>query len=123
MIVKKTIASLAEFTAGDATLIKEVLHPAHEGLPIRYSLAQAKLLPGASSYPHVLENQSELYIFIQGSAKVFVGQEESLAEAGDIVWVPPGVRQSVTNIGTTELIFFCVVDPPWQKEDEQILED
>lgn len=123
MIVKKSIASLASFVAGDATLIKEVLHPSHEGLPIQYSLAQAQLAPGNSSYPHILEKQSELYIFLEGSAKVFVGEEMTLAKAGDIVWIPPGVKQWVQNIGATNLTFFCIVDPAWQKEDEQILED
>lgn len=123
MIVKKNIASLASFMAGDATLIKEVLHPNHEGLPIRYSLAQAQLAPGDSSYPHVLTQQSELYIFLQGTAKVFVGEEETEAKAGEIVWIPPGVKQWVHNTGTNDLVFFCIVDPPWQKEDEQILED
>lgn len=123
MIVKKNIASLASFTAGDATLIKEVLHPNHEGLPINYSLAQAQLAPGDSSYPHVLMQQSELYIFLQGTAQVFVGEEETTAKAGEIVWIPPGVKQWVQNTGINDLVFFCIVDPPWQKEDEQILED
>ncbi len=123
MIVKKSIASLASFTAGDATLIKEVLHPKQEGLPINYSLAQAQLAPGAASYPHILEKQSELYIFLQGTARVFVGEETSTAQAGDIVWIPPGVKQWVQNTGDTDLVFFCIVDPPWQKENEQILED
>ena len=123
MIVKKDMASLASFVAGDATLIKEVLHPNHEVLPIQYSLAQAQLPPGASSYPHILEKQSELYIFLQGSAQVFVGEETTFAQAGEIVWIPAGVKQWVKNTGAVDLVFFCIVDPAWQKEDEQILED
>ena len=122
-MIKKTIGDLPEFIAGDATQIKEVFHPKNDGLPFHYSLAQASLVPGASSYPHILQKQSELYIFLRGEAKVFVGQETAHAKAGDIVWVPAGVKQHVQNIGETDLVFFCIVDPPWQKEDELILED
>lgn len=121
-MIKKNIASLAAFTAGDATTIREVFHPENDKLPLGYSLAEARLGPGASSYPHILENQSELYLFVQGEAKVFVGEEVEKAEAGEMVWIPPGVKQYVENIGKVELVFYCIVNPPWEKSDEKIFD-
>jgi len=123
MIIKKRIADLATFIAGDATQIKEVFHPKNDQLPFNYSLAQASLAVGAASYPHILKKQSELYVFLRGNAEVFIGEESCKAGAGDIVWVPVGVKQYVRNLGEEELVFLCIVDPPWQKEDELILED
>lgn len=122
MLYKK-IASLAAFTAGDATTIREVLHPKNDDIPLDYSLAEARLEVGKSSYPHLLKEQSELYIFIQGDARVLVGEEEKLVRAGDMVLVPAGIKQSVENIGSQELIFYCVVNPPWKEEDEQLIDE
>ncbi len=117
------MVDLPAFVAGDATTIREVLHPKNEALPITYSLAHASLAPGASSYPHILEKQNELYIFLKGSGQVFIGAESSPATAGDVVLVPAGQKQYVHNSGAEELVFLCIVDPPWTKEDEVILED
>lgn len=119
-MIKKKIASLAAFTAGDATSLREVFHPKNDEVPIGYSLAEARLAPNTSSYPHILEKQSELYLFIQGEATVFVGGEPGKAQAGDIVWIPAGVEQYVKNTGGEELIFYCIVNPPWDKTDEKI---
>ena len=123
MIIKKKMVDLPAFTAGDATTIREVLHPKNEALPITYSLAHASLEPGASSYPHLLENQNELYIFLSGSGKVFIGEESTEVAQGDITLVPAGQKQYVQNTGVEKLVFLCVVDPPWTKDDEVILED
>jgi mannose-6-phosphate isomerase-like protein (cupin superfamily) len=119
-ILHKKIASLAAFTAGDATTIREVLHPKNDPVEIGYSLAEARLAPGKSSYPHLLQRQSELYIFVQGTARVHIGQEQCMAKAGEIVLVPAGAEQYVENVGAEELIFYCVVNPPWSEADEQV---
>ena len=121
MILKKKIDSLPTFIAGDATNIIEVFHPKNDALPFNYSLAKASLEVGTSSYPHILKEQSELYIFLEGNAEVFIGEEKTFARKGDIVWVPAGVKQYVKNIGDETLHFFCIVDPPWQEVDEIIL--
>lgn len=120
-MLHKKIASLAAFTAGDATTIREVLHPKNEEVDLGYSLAEARLAPGKASYPHILERQSELYLFVQGQARVHVGEEQKRVQAGEIVLVPADVRQYVENIGTQELVFYCIVNPPWNEKDEQVL--
>ena len=48
--------------------------------------------------------------------------QEQLVEGGSVVYVPPGVNQSLENIGTTEIEFLCLVDPAWRIEDEQVTE-
>ncbi|HKK77810.1 MAG TPA: cupin domain-containing protein [Saprospiraceae bacterium] len=122
-MLHKKIASLAAFTAGDATTIREVLHPKNEAVDLGYSLAEARLEPGKASYPHVLEQQSELYLFVQGQARVHVGEEQKRVQAGEIVLVPAGVLQYVENIGAQELVFYCIVNPPWKEKDEQVFNE
>jgi mannose-6-phosphate isomerase-like protein (cupin superfamily) len=38
------------------------------------------------------------------------------------VYIPPGSTQCIENIGTTDLVFLCIVDPAWRAQDEEILE-
>jgi len=119
-MIHKNIASLAAFTAGDATTIREILNPGADSYSGDYSLAEARLPPGKASYPHILQQQSELYLFVQGQALVHVGEEECVAQAGEIVLVPAGALQYVENTGAEELVFYCIVNPPWKAEDELV---
>ncbi len=119
MIIKKAKA-LPAFTAGDDTLIREVLHPGNDELALGYSLALASLDAGRSSKPHMLRNSSETYIIQKGRGRAFVGAEVVDVEAGDLVFIPAGERQYIENIGEGLLEFWCVVAPPWSEEDEVV---
>lgn len=37
---------------------------------------------------------------------------------GQVVYIPPGARQFIRNIGQKDLVFLCIVAPKWQEEDE-----
>jgi mannose-6-phosphate isomerase-like protein (cupin superfamily) len=41
-------------------------------------------------------------------------------EPGDAVYIPPGAKQFIRNLGTEPLAFLCIVDPAWHLEDEII---
>jgi mannose-6-phosphate isomerase-like protein (cupin superfamily) len=114
------IADCAEFTAGDQTLLREVLSPAANEVELRYSLAHARLPPGKTSTPHRLRN-SELYVFLAGDGTMWVAGDEQRVSAGHVVYVPPGAVQHVRNDGSGDLVFLCIVDPAWRPEDEEIL--
>ncbi|UCG44253.1 MAG: cupin domain-containing protein, partial [candidate division WOR-3 bacterium] len=51
---------------------------------IRYSLALARLEPGAKSKPHKLA-QAEVYYLVQGSGVMHVADESCPVRAGDAV--------------------------------------
>ena len=38
------------------------------------------------------------------------------------VYIPPNSAQYIENTGKTILKFLCIVDPPWQKEDEEVID-
>jgi mannose-6-phosphate isomerase-like protein (cupin superfamily) len=108
-----------QFVAGDETLLREVLHPAVQAAPIRYSIAHALLKPGRRSLPHRLRG-SEVYYFISGRGRMFVNEANSEVRAGVVVYVPPEAIQFVENIGDEDLVFLCIVDPAWRAEDEVV---
>lgn len=120
-MLKKSIKDTPAFTAGDLTCIREVLHPKNEkGLTLPYSLAFATLEPGEASEPHILQERSEVYVFVGGSGRVFVDEEQSEVQSGDVIYIPAGAQQYVLNEGTARLGFWCIVAPPWSADDELV---
>lgn len=110
-----------EFTAGDHTRLRELLHPDRQPAEIRYSLAHALLGPGESSTEHCL-NSSEVYYIIAGQGRMSIDKEKRMVAPGAAIYIPPGTVQSIENTGSEPLAFICIVDPAWQSEDEIIME-
>ena len=121
-IIKKSIQNTPAFTAGDETLIREVLHPRNDGLSLGYSLAFATLEPGQASLPHVLRESSEVYVVQKGRGRAFIGEEVADAGPGDVIFIPSGARQYIENTGEERLEFWCIVSPPWSEEGEGLVE-
>lgn len=116
MLVQK-LNDCDEFMAGDSTRLRELLHPDKQPLALRYSLAHATLPVGETSQPHSLKT-SEVYYILSGKGEMHIGDETQLVESGDAVYIPPQARQFIANCGSEPLIFICIVDPAWRKEDE-----
>ncbi len=107
-----------EFVATDKTLVREVFHPRHTGIETPYSIALASLEPHTASTPHSLNTSDEVYIIVQGVGRVHVADEAEEVSIGDIVHIPKGDSQWIENISDETLIFYCIVSPPWKREDE-----
>ena len=120
-MLKRTLSDCQEFLAGDHTILRELLHPAKHAVNFGYSLAQGRLAAGRRSKLHVLTS-SEVYYFIAGLGRFTVDGETRLIEAGSVIYVPPGGKQSLENTGTSDVEFLCLVDPAWRIEDESVLE-
>jgi mannose-6-phosphate isomerase-like protein (cupin superfamily) len=51
-------------------------------------------------------------LITQGKGKVQIGDlEASEVTEGDVVIIPPGVLQKITNNGNCDLIFYCMCTP------------
>ncbi len=119
----KNVEEVASFIAGDDTLLKEVLHPKNDPVHSSYSLALASLAPGQASTPHLLKESSELYLVLEGTGIAYVNSLEIDLFPGTMVLIEAGEKQYVRNTGASTLRFYCIVSPPWSKEDEVILNE
>lgn len=111
----------APFYAGDNTWLREILHPDKAPLNLRYSLAHAVVKPGLTSFLHSLKT-SEVYYILQGEGMMHIDDEHEKVKPGDTIYITPKAMQFISNIGNSDLIFICIVDPAWRVEDEIILE-
>ncbi len=120
MLIRK-LAQCAEIAARDGTRLRELLHPDRDyQFSGRYSLAHATLKVSTSSEPHRLKS-SEVYYILDGRGEMHIDDTLAEVSAGDAVEIPPGAVQWIRNIGESELIFLCLVDPAWREEDETVL--
>jgi mannose-6-phosphate isomerase-like protein (cupin superfamily) len=108
-------------TAIDGCLIREVLHPAHEPLPLPYSLAVAEVAGGARTLRHRLAHD-EVYFLLEGAGRVHVDAETRDVGAGDAVLIGAGSEQWIENLGRTTLRFVALVSPPWAAAADTRLE-
>jgi mannose-6-phosphate isomerase-like protein (cupin superfamily) len=116
----KDLNSCEQFMAGDATHLRELLHPDKADLAIRYSLAHALVRPGDTSIRHRLRT-SEVYYILQGQGLMHINDESEEVRPGQAVYIPPHALQCIKNTGSVDLEFLCIVDPAWRQEDEEVL--
>lgn len=120
-MIIRTLSDCKEFLAGDHTKLRELLHPARAPVQIGYSLAHGTLEARARSKRHRLA-ATEVYYFVAGEGIFHMDDQASPVQAGDAVYVPPGVVQWVENTGGERLEFLCLVEPAWTGEGEEVLE-
>ena len=116
MLIRK-LKDCPEFVAGDATYLRELLHPAKQAINLRYSLAHAVVPPGQTSKLHALKT-CEVYYVLNGSGEMHIDTSVQHVEPGDAIYIPPNATQFIHNSGSEPLVFLCIVDPAWRAEDE-----
>lgn len=119
MIIKR-LRDCSQFTAGDNSMLREILNPNAEDVDLHYSLAWAQVRPGEHTRPHTL-TCSEVYYILQGEGVLSINNEERRVCKDDTILIPAGAVQSVENTGTEPLEFLCIVDPAWRPEVEHII--
>lgn len=76
------------------------------------SIARARVPPGVTTRWHRLNGTAERYVITSGSGRVEVGDLAPWeVRAGDVVLIPPGVRQRIANTGPDDLIFLALCTP------------
>jgi mannose-6-phosphate isomerase-like protein (cupin superfamily) len=116
----RELHACAEFIAGDNCTLREILHPDKADLALRYSLAHAVVRPGDTTWRHCLA-ASEVYYILEGQGIMHIDDESAPVRPGSTVYIPPRAVQCITNSGDTDLVFLCIVDPAWRKEDEAVV--
>lgn len=88
------------------------------------SIAKARVAPGVTTRWHRVNNISERYYILSGKGVVEVGNlppEEVLS--GDVVLIPPSVRQRITNSGADDLIFLAICSPRFTEDAYEDIDD
>lgn len=76
------------------------------------SIAKATVKPKTQTRTHHLKQVEEIYIITAGKGIVEVGSlKPTEVGVGDVVVIPPGVSQKITNTGEADLVFYCVCTP------------
>ncbi len=76
------------------------------------SVARARVEPGVTTVPHHLKATQEIYIITAGTGRVTVGElPPTEVGVGDVVVIPAGVSQRITNTGRDDLLFYCICTP------------
>jgi mannose-6-phosphate isomerase-like protein (cupin superfamily) len=117
----KCLKDCKEVIAGDDSILRELLHPQKEDLQISYSLAHAKVPVGRATKPHRLKT-SEVYYIMAGHGLMYIDKESFEVGPDCAVYIPPGSIQYIENTDDSDLIFLCIVDPAWRKEDEEVFD-
>ena len=87
------------------------------------SIARARVLPGATTRWHRLHGITERYVVIAGRGLVEVGDLPAQEIGpGDVVLIPPGVRQRIACVGDAELVFLAICTPRFRPEAYEGLE-
>jgi mannose-6-phosphate isomerase-like protein (cupin superfamily) len=119
----KRLADCTEIVANDLCRLRELMHPAHDGLHIGYSLAHARVEPGARTLRHHLEGASEVYYLLSGRGTMHIDGQTRDVAAGDAVLISPGAVQFLVNTGEIPIEFLAIVEPAWQPQIDHRDED
>jgi mannose-6-phosphate isomerase-like protein (cupin superfamily) len=87
------------------------------------SISRARVGVGVTTALHLLNGVAERYLIVSGAGWVELGGLDPIVVAeGDVVRIPPGTSQRITNIGTEDLVFYCVCTPPFHPDCYRALE-
>ena len=104
----------AEFHTPEGCFINELSN--FDGDPDA-SIARARVAPGATTRWHRLKGATERYVLIAGEGSVEVGDlPRQRVGPGDVVLIPPGCRQRITNTGGGDLVFLAICTPRFRAE-------
>jgi mannose-6-phosphate isomerase-like protein (cupin superfamily) len=76
------------------------------------SVARARVAPGVTTRWHRLDGICERYLIVSGEGVAELqGQAPMAVVAGDLVHIPAGLGQRITNTGSADLVFYALCTP------------
>ncbi|MDI6807270.1 MAG: cupin domain-containing protein [Candidatus Aenigmarchaeota archaeon] len=107
---------LEAFVTKDKSEIREYFHS------LNLSLAEALLKPGQVTQYHLHKKSEEIYYILDGKGLMNIEGKESEVAEKQAIYIAPGKRHKITNVGEKPLIFLCACSPAYSDEDT-LLED
>jgi len=117
----KNLDEANAFITKDGSEIRELL--AHRNSGIRnQSLAEARVLMGASTLEHYHVKTEEIYFITAGVGQIRIEGETRAVMAGDAIAIPPGKKHKLWNTGKETLKLLCCCAPAYEDSDTVITE-
>jgi mannose-6-phosphate isomerase-like protein (cupin superfamily) len=111
---------------GAEVLIEErchILELANDDHDPDMSIARARVEAGVTTRWHCVRDTVERYVILDGMGRVEIGDyPPQEVQAGDVVLIPPSVRQRIANIGEGDLVFLAICTPRFRPEAYEDLE-
>ena len=76
--------------------------------------------PMAEVADHVHQVQEQIYHVLEGEGLLTLDGKRHVMRRHDYVFVPPGVRHSFRNTGTTSLVFLVITSPVEDSEEAPV---
>ena len=74
----------------------------------QFSLGNVTLEPNGGQVPWHNQEQEEVYLVLDGTGEMCLGDERQIVATGQAVYIPPGVFHQITNIGDAPLrMLYC----------------
>jgi len=87
------------------------------------SIARARAEAGVTTRWHSVQHTTERYALLAGTGRVEIGDGvPTRVAAGDVVIIPAGARQRITNTGDDDLLFLAICSPRFQSDNYLSLE-
>ncbi len=86
------------------------------------SVARVRVEQGVTTKLHRLRNITERYLVLAGHGQTEIGGNMQQVGPGDVVVVPAGIPQRITNIGKRDLAFLAICTPRFVVEAYEDLE-
>ena len=100
-----------------------ILESWNDGSDSAVSIARTRVGAGMTTQLHRLRAVDERYVVIQGTGIVRVGSlAPSTVKPGDVVVIPAGVSQQISNEGEGDLVFYCICTPRFSPDCYEALE-
>jgi mannose-6-phosphate isomerase-like protein (cupin superfamily) len=119
---KALVASMAQLLWKEypghfgGALSKELAGPETTGSQ-RLDFRISRYAPMAYVQEHVHQVQEQVYYVLEGEGVLTLDDERRLMRPHDFVYVPPGVRHSFHNTGTSGLVFLVITTPASDSEE------
>ena len=110
-----------EFSTPERCYIVELYN---SGADEACSIARARVEPGVTTQLHALKGTIERYVILEGEGRIEVdGDKPTIVRTCDVVQIPAGISQRITNMGNSDLIFLAVCTPRFRPEHYENLEE
>jgi quercetin dioxygenase-like cupin family protein len=68
--------------------------------------------PGQEHASHAHPGQDKLYVVLEGSGEVQIGDETRTLSSGDVAFAASGVMHAIRNTGGVRMVVLAVLAPP-----------